>query len=171
MKKQDEIWKPIVGFEDFYEVSNFGNIRRKKSGRLRRIDYAPIYPTILLSANSVHKTYRVHRLVAKAFLPPIEGKTHVNHKDGDHSNNCVDNLEWVTQKENNIHSYRVLHRTPPMKGKIAPNRKVKEDDIRTFYELNQQGMSADRIGIIYGVCGSTIREHIRKYKALYKELN
>lgn len=167
MKKQDEIWKPIVGFEDFYEVSNFGNIRRKKSGRLRRIDYAPIYPTILLSANGVHKTYRVHRLVAKAFLPPIEGKTHVNHKDGDHSNNCVDNLEWVTQKENNIHSYRVLHRTPPRVGHVAPNRKIKEEDIRTFYELNQQGMTTDQIGIIYGVCGSTIIRYIRKYKALW----
>lgn len=167
MKKQDEIWKPIVGFEDFYEVSNFGNIRRKKSGRLRRIDYAPIYPTILLSVNGVHKTYRVHRLVAKAFLPPIEGKTHVNHKDGDHSNNCVDNLECVTQKENNIHSYRVLHRTPPGVGHVAPNRKIKEEDIRTFYELNQQGMTTDQIGIIYGVCGSTIRRHIRKYKALW----
>lgn len=167
MKKQDEIWKPIVGFEDFYEVSNFGNIRRKKSGRLRRIDYAPIYPTILLSVNGVHKTYRVHRLVAKAFLPPIEGKTHVNHKDGDHSNNCVDNLEWVTQKENNIHSYRVLHRTPPSVGHVAHNRKIKEEDIRTFYELNQQGMTTDQIGIIYGVCGSTIRKHIRKYKALW----
>ena len=167
MKKQDEIWKPIVGFEDFYEVSNFGNIRRKKSGRLRRIDYAPIYPTILLSVNGVHKTYRVHRLVAKAFLPPIEWKTHVNHKDGDHSNNCVDNLEWVTQKENNIHSYGVLHRTHPSVGHVAPNRKIKEEDIRTFYELNQQGMTTDQIGIIYGVCGSTIRRHIRKYKALW----
>lgn len=73
----------------------------------------------------------------------------------------------TTLQENNIHSYRVLHRTPPSAGHVAPNRKVKKDDIRTFYELNQQGMSADRIGIIYGVCGSTIRRHIRKYKALW----
>lgn len=162
---EHEEWRPVVGFEDHYEVSNLGNVRRKKSGRLRRIDYAPIYPTILLSVNGVHKTYRVHRLVAKAFLPPIEGKTHVNHKDGNHHNNRTDNLEWCTQEENNLHSYRVLHRKSPMKGKTPPNSKVKDDDAHVFYALNQCGMTTDNIGAMYGISGSTIRRHIRRYKA------
>lgn len=83
----EEIWKPVVGFESHYEVSNLGNVRRKKSGRLRKIDKAQIYPTVLLSVNGIHKTFRLHRLVAKAFLTPIDGKTHVNHKNGNHYNN------------------------------------------------------------------------------------
>lgn len=94
-----EVWKPVVGFEQFYEVSNMGNIRRKKSGRLRRINYAQIYPTVLLSVNGKHKTLRVHRLVATAFLEPVQGKTHVNHKNGNHRDNRVENLEFVTQAE------------------------------------------------------------------------
>ena len=162
---KEEIWKPIVGFEDYYEVSSLGNVRRKKSGRLRRIDTAPIYPTILLSVKGKHKTYRVHRLVAKAFLPPIEGKTHVNHKNGNHYDNRVENLEWVTQKENNLHSYRVLHRKPPLKGRTPPNRQIKDIDVPEMDRLNRSGIATDNIGKMYGVCGSTIREHLRKYRA------
>lgn len=159
-----EIWKPVVGFENHYEVSNLGNIRRKKSGRLRKIDNAPIYPTILLSVNGKHKTFRVHRIVAKAFLAPVEGKTHVNHKNGNHYDNRAENLEWVTQEENNLHSYRVLHRRPPLLGKEPPNRKIADADIPEMDRLNNEGMTTDAIGCVYGVCGSTIRKHLRKYR-------
>jgi hypothetical protein len=160
----EEIWKPIVGFENHYEVSSLGNVRRKKSGRLRKIDNAQIYPTVLLSVNGKHRTFRVHRLVAKAFLARVEGKNHVNHKNGNHYDNRVENLEWVTQKENNLHSYRVLHRTPPTAGKTPPNREVKDSDVPEMDRLNKSGMTTDAIGAIYGVCGSTIRKHLRKYR-------
>lgn len=160
-----EIWKPVIGFENYYEVSNRGNVRRRKSGRLRKIDKAQIYPTVLLSVNGEKKTLRVHRLVAMAFLTPVEGKTHVNHKNGNHFDNRVENLEWVTQKENNLHSYRVLHRVPPMLGRMSPNRKIKDADIPEMDRLNRSGVSADIIGKIYGTCGSTIRRHLIKYRA------
>ncbi len=55
--------------------------------------------------SDVRKNVSVHILVAKAFLPPIKGKTNVNHKDGIKSNNHVDNLEWATTKENNQHAH------------------------------------------------------------------
>lgn len=125
----EEIWIPVAGFESHYDVSNIGNVRRKKSGRLRKIDKAQIYPTVLLSVNGVHKTLRVHRLVAKAFLPPIDGKTNVNHKNGNHYDNRAENLEWVTQQENNLHSYRVLHRVPPLIGRTPPNRTLRRNTI------------------------------------------
>ncbi len=161
----EEIWKPVIGYENHYEVSNLGNVRRKKSGRLRQINNSQTYPTVLLSVNGKHKTLRVHRLVATAFLTPIEGKTHVNHKNGNHYDNRVENLEWVTQKENNLHAYRVLHRKSASKGKIAPNRVVKDSDVSEYERLNKSGMTTDEIGKIYGVCGSTIRKHLRKYRA------
>lgn len=159
-----EVWKPVVGFEQFYEVSNMGNIRRKKSGRLRRINYAQIYPTVLLSVNGKHKTLRVHRLVATAFLEPVQGKTHVNHKNGNHRDNRVENLEFVTQAENNLHAYRVLHRQPPMTGRIAANRIIDDRDLLFFDTLNKAGIPTDEIGKLFGVCGSTIRKHLRKYR-------
>jgi hypothetical protein len=164
----NEIWKDISGYDDifgYYEVSNFGNIRRKKSKRMRSINYSQIYPTVLLSVNGVHKTLRVHRLVALAFIPMTdESKTHVNHIDGNKQNNYVGNLEWVNQEENNLHSYRVLKRTANMTGKIAINRKLNDSDIPVIENLHNSGMKTDDIGKIYGVCGSTIRKHLRKWK-------
>lgn len=160
----NEIWRDVVGFEDFYEVSNLGNVRRKKSKRLREINYAQIYPTITLSINGLHKTYRLHRIVAKAFLPKIEGKEHVNHKNGNKRDNRADNLEWVTQAENNLHSYRELKRKSVFEGKTPFNKKVVESDIATYHKLNISGMTTDLIGAKYGICGSTIRKHLRKYR-------
>lgn len=160
----NEIWRDVVGFEDFYEVSNLGNVRRKKSKRLREINYAQIYPTITLSINGLHKTYRLHRIVAKAFLPKIEGKEHVNHKNGNKRDNRADNLEWVTQAENNLHSYRELKRRSVFEGKTPFNKKVVESDIDTYHKLNISGMTTDMIGTKYGIDGSTIRKHLRKYR-------
>ncbi|MDR2057344.1 MAG: HNH endonuclease [Dysgonamonadaceae bacterium] len=148
----NEIWKPIKGFEIYYEVSNYGNVRRKKSKRVRKVDYATIYPTVLLSVNGLHKTLRVHRLVAMAFLPMTdENKTHVNHIDGNKRNNHVRNLEWVTQAENNLHSYRVLKRKGSLTGKIPSNRKVNNQDIPRMDRLNKSGISTDKIGKMYGI--------------------
>ena len=161
---EKEIWKPVVGFENYYEVSSLGNVRRKKSGRLRRIDFAQNYPTVLLSVNGKHHTFRVHRLVAKAFLEPVEGKSHVNHKNGNHADNRVCNLEWCTQAENNLHAYRVLHRKSPMLGKSSSNRKVNNEDVLTFYQMNTSGISTEEIGKLYGINGSTVRKHLRKYR-------
>lgn len=164
-----EIWRDVVGFESHYEISNLGNIRRKRSKRQRMINYAQIYPTITLSANGVKKTYRVHRIVAKAFLPAIHGKSHVNHKNGDKTDNRAINLEWVTQAENNLHAYRELKRRPSLLGVIPANRKVVKSDIPTYHELNMSGMSTEEIGRIYGINGSTIRKHLRKFRREFEK--
>ena len=159
-----EIWLPVKNFEGFYEVSNMGNVRRTKSKRLRAISHTEYYSHVLLSVNGKHTTLRVHRLVAEAFLPPIEGKNHVNHKNGDKHDNRVDNLEWCTQAENNLHAYRTLHRVAPMIGRIAANRVVKDVDVPELDRANKKGLSTDEIGEMYGVCGSTIRKHLRRYR-------
>lgn len=64
------------------------------------------YQVITLSKDGVRKTYTIHQLVAKAFIPNPENKKTVNHKDGNKLNNCIDNLEWATEKENQQHKWK-----------------------------------------------------------------
>lgn len=169
MRKKDidnlqEEWLPIKGYEQYYEVSNMGNVRRTKSKRLRSISHTNLYSHILLSKKGKHKTLRIHRLVAEAFLPKIEGKNHVNHINGNKNDNRVINLEWVTQAENNLHAFRSLHRTPPALGKTPPNKKVQDKDIPLFDKLNKERISTEIIGKMFGINGSSIRKHLRKYR-------
>lgn len=160
----EEIWKPIPGYENHYEASNLGNIRKLPSKRIRKIDYSNIYPSILLSVKGKHKTYRVHRLIAKTFLPEIKGKNHVNHKDGNHKNNNIENLEWVSQKENNQHSYFILNNKNLVPQEIPWNKKMTPELVRLFDKLNKNGMSTEEIGNKYNINGSTIRKWLRELR-------
>ena len=115
-----EIWKPISGYEGFYEVSNLGRIRSLErivecsDGRKRKIkdrtlkgsSYSGGYSGVTLHKDGCAKFVNIHRIVAEAFVPnPLE-KEEVNHKDENPSNNHASNLEWVTHKENINYSTR-----------------------------------------------------------------
>lgn len=105
MSKRKQIWKDIVGFENIYEVSNFGNIRNKISKKLRipgKTDKG--YLQLCLYDNKRVRSFRVHRIVALAFLPNLNNLPDINHKDGNKENNFVNNLEWSTRKDNMVHA-------------------------------------------------------------------
>ena len=104
-----EIWKDIKGYEGLYQVSNFGRIKKIRfinnvcnieKEHLRKLNVRNGYYIIQLSKNGARKSHQVHRLVAEAFIPNIENKPFINHKDYNPLNNNVNNLEWCTQKEN-----------------------------------------------------------------------
>ena len=107
----NERWLPIKGYEGLYEISNYGRVRslnyRNKGIRKVLTCHAKqgYYIKVALVKDGVSKYYRVHRLVAQAFLPePLEGQTQVHHKNGDKRDNRVldgySNLEWVSPRGN-----------------------------------------------------------------------
>lgn len=106
-----EIWKTVQEAPD-YEVSNLGNVRVGNTGEiLKQHKDSYGYMKVRLYANGEGENKLVHRLVASAFIANPENKSMVNHKDGNKSNNDVDNLEWATATENIHHSYNVLGQT------------------------------------------------------------
>ncbi len=105
-----EVWKQLSENEN-YEVSSFGKVKNKKTGRILKACNSSGYQTVGLSYLGKTKSHSVHRLVALTFLENPDNKTHVNHKDKNCTNNCVENLEWCTPLENNIHKCLTLKQT------------------------------------------------------------
>lgn len=102
-----EIWKDIPGYEGRYQVSSLGNIRSFFHNRLLTAKHSGRgYKAITLSKHGVKKRFYIHRLVALCFLEkPLFDECEVNHKDLNKTNNRVNNLEWVTRRENFEHAY------------------------------------------------------------------
>ena len=97
----EEIWKDIEGYEGLYQVSNLGRVKSlRRNIILKNKIESNGYERVVLSTNNNPKDYSVHRLVAIAFIPNPNNYPIVNHKDENRTNNCVDNLEWCTQKYN-----------------------------------------------------------------------
>ena len=102
-KMKKEYWKPVVGYEGHYQVSNFGRVKSIKFGKeiILKQKIRGGYYSVGLSKNGIVKTYYVHRLVAEAFIDNPNNYKEVNDKDEDKSNNIVSNLEWCNAKYNN----------------------------------------------------------------------
>lgn len=133
-----EVWKDVVDYEDEYEVSNFGNIRRKAKNLSTPISKHG-YQNVSLSKNGEIKTHLVHRIVAKAFLK--NEKEQVNHKDCNKVNNNVNNLEWVTAKENINHA--VDNQLQRDQHGVNNNMvKLTEDDVLLIREMIEDGVTA-----------------------------
>ena len=108
-----EIWKPIEGYDQLYEVSNLGNVRRIfRYGRRwvqlckPKVTKDGYFESTLVKDNKP-KSIRTHRLVAAAFCLNPHSKKEVNHIDGNKLNNRADNLEWCTSSENQKHAYKI----------------------------------------------------------------
>ena len=98
-----EKWK-VIEIAPNYSISNLGRIKNNKTNRILKPKKVRGYEYVCLRKDNKNLCKQVHRLVAKAFIPNSENKPLVNHKDYNRGNNCVNNLEWVSNSENQLWS-------------------------------------------------------------------
>ena len=172
-------WVYINNEKTNYIVSSYGYIisfnfhhRTPEPKRLKEKYKSDGYHRVTLVNNGIKYTCLVHRLVAIAFIPNLDNKPQVNHIDGNKGNNCIDNLEWVNQSENNIHSY-----SHGLKKPSYGNAKLSKDTVIKVCEMIENGDKNEDIinklniskslfnGIKYGLTWTTISKN---YKFKYK---
>jgi hypothetical protein len=162
-------WKPVLGYEDCYSVSDRGEIARTATyGSKPRKVWKPLAPrqkragyvTFHLCKNGVRKDPLGHRLVWEAFNGKIQEGLEINHLNGAKSDNRLSNLEACSKSINMRHSFRVLNRKPannPSLGSKNGSAKLKEADIIAIIELYRSGRFTQmQIGKMYKVSQVTI---------------
>lgn len=126
---EGEIWRPVVGYEGIYEVSNKGRVKSliRGKGILKPSRHPNGYMSVELFRGKEPKSKRktIHRLVAMAFIPNPNNLPFVNHRDESRDNNCVENLEWITHRDNLMYGTAPQRRmahidyTDPKRAEIA----------------------------------------------------
>ncbi|ALA07695.1 putative HNH homing endonuclease [Bacillus phage BC01] len=153
-----EVWKSLEGLVkngENYSVSNLGRVRNDKRDQVKKLTQHKLgYMATGLGAKNTHF---VHKLVALAFLhnDDPENKRIVNHKDGDKSNNRLDNLEWGTHADNIRHAVKQglqVH----VRGAEHHNTKFTEEDIVKIKKMLVQGVKGAEIARMYNVAPVTI---------------
>lgn len=177
---EEEVWKDIIGFEGFYQVSNMGNVRSldrviksnhrriwaRKGRPLKAYPNHDGYLTVKLNKNRHSKTITAHRLVAIHFVPNPGNLPEVNHKDFNRSNPRASNLEWSTHKDNIAHTVANTNhysscRTGEKNGRsVLSESQVCEIRKRYVYGSKEYGLRG--LAKRYGVGRTTIGHVIRK---------
>lgn len=121
--------KQIKGYEGLYTISTNGDVFSLYTNKKLKIaNNGNGYMSVMLYKNKIGTRFYIHRLVGLHFIENYDNKPQINHKDGDKSNNNVDNLEWCTILENSIHSYKELGRIG-VRGEDNKLSKLSTDDI------------------------------------------
>lgn len=152
-------WKKIDGFEA-YEVSTDGNVRNCESGLLlKQTQNTGGYPSVLLYKNKKRKCCTVHRLVALAFVPNPNKLLEVNHIDEDKTNNNVENLVWVTRKENMNHGTRT-QRASEKKFKRVVQYSLEGNIVKVWDSVKEAEQSGFFHSAISACCHGQRKTHL-----------
>jgi len=178
MNNKEEIIKPLNGFEGLYEISNLGYVvgveRYSKNGRFNKrhimknyVNPKNGYVYISIYKNGVTYNKRLHRLLGEHFIENPFNKPYINHKDGNRQNNALDNLEWVTSKENSRHMYDVLGFRPSKekmdrmrennRGEKHHKSKLTREQVFEIKRKFKGGKSEVSLAKEYGVTKNAIR--------------
>lgn len=180
-----EIWKDVVGYEGLYQVSNIGRIKSMRRGIIykdveicrngfkstfihpvrerimKQHSYGTGYKQIMLSNKGTKSSPAVHRLVISAFVGPLPDGCQVNHKDGNKSNNRVENLEYVTARENMMHAK--MTGLWDLRGERNSNTELSKDDIVNIRrDYSPRKISSRFLARKYNVNKSTILNIIHR---------
>lgn len=155
-----EEWRDVIGYEGLYQVSNFGRIKSFHKGKViirKLVTLIDGYKQISLDKGGCRKCKNVHELVAKAFIPNLENKPIIDHYDRNTANNCIWNLRWVTNSENQRHavesgSKRCGCNNP--RSKFTPEQ---VRDIRRLYVRGSQEFGSAALVQMFGVAVSKIK--------------
>lgn len=156
-----EVFKDIINYEGYYQISNLGNVKSLITNKI--LKYAIDgngYKHIALCKNG-QRSFRIHKLIANAFISNPENKPCINHKDGNKLNNTISNLEHCTFSENRFHAVKTgLHISA--KGEKAGGSKLTEKEvieIRNLQGKYTKQQIADKFNI-----GITMIRNIHNYK-------
>lgn len=144
-----ENWRDIEGYEGLYQISNIGRVKSLErtvpnynqtgfTNSFKRIKERIMktkkdrkgYLYVELYNNGKSKVFKIHRLVAMMFLSNVDNKPQVNHLDGNKENNCVDNLEWCTNIENQRHAWYTGLQKPKFSENNPKAKKVLQYDLQ-----------------------------------------
>ena len=144
---KNENWKAIAGYEGIYEVSDMGRVKSLGNDKYRKEKILKPrkntggYPYVNLYKDGKRKTITVHRLVAKAFIPNHNNLETVNHKDEVKTNNVADNLEWMSQRDNNNYGTHNKRMAEALSKQVQMFDKFTGELLATFPSL----MEAERV--------------------------
>lgn len=177
-----EEWRNVVGYEGHYKVSDRGRVRsldriiKDKVGRTKFYEGQELsqfidksgYPMCTLWRDSNGKNKTVHRIVAGAFIPNPNNKPQVNHKDGNKENNHVDNLEWVTNSENDLHAFEIGLRTV-RRGSKSNLAKLTEEEVLKIREFKESGETQRNIAKIFDISEGSVSQIVNRKRWAWLE--
>lgn len=149
-----EIWKDIIGYEGLYQVSSEGRVKRfYKNGNEKLLKPRNVgwgYLQVSLGKEGKKTQYLLHRLVGMAFIENPFNKPQINHLNGIKTDNRVENLEWCTRSENQLHAYANGLQARP-KGEKNPSAKLSNKDVGAIYLFSNLGLNTNLLAEVFKV--------------------